>query len=95
MSSHPNRSKHKSIGGRLRSAKTRPRRREILTEWRHNWYDDQMDIVAQLERAIGRMDYDALCIATGQLRAVTEKRFLGLDSVIRRLTEDPDDAAET
>jgi hypothetical protein len=59
-----------------------------VTDWAFDWRRDQMDIVEQLEDAIKTMDYDAFCSATGQLKAVTEKRFTGLQTVLDRLIDD-------
>ena len=77
----------RSISERLRRAKTPEAMFVTITDWSADWRADQEDIVAQHEEAIQTMDYDALCSATGQLKAVTEKRFTGLAGVIRRLTD--------
>lgn len=83
--------KHRSIGQRLKSARSPEALHATLADWAADWRRDQMDILRQLELAIGddpeAIDYDALCSATGQLRSVTEKRFEGLVGVIRRLTD--------
>lgn len=85
--------KHRSIGERLRKARSPEARRQLLTDWAANWRADQMDIVRQLEDAIRAADHDALCSATGQLKAVTEKRFEGLTNLLRKLSsEDTPDA---
>lgn len=81
---------HRSIKDRIRRAKSNEVRREVLTDWAANWRSDQEDIVRQFERAVSRRDYDALASLTGQLKAVTEKRFEGLASVIDALTEADD-----
>lgn len=63
----------------------------LLRDWSQGWRRDQEDIVRQFERALQTMDYGALCSATGQLKAVTDKLFSGLDSVIKHITtEEPD-----
>jgi hypothetical protein len=42
---------------------------------------ETMQVFARLERAIQRNDYDELCIATGQLKAVMQKHFAALPNV--------------
>lgn len=83
--------KRRSIGERLKSARSPEAISATVTDWAADWRRDQMDIVRQLEQAIGddpaAMDWDDLCSATGQLKSVTEKRFDGLAGVIRRLTD--------
>lgn len=81
--------KRRSIGERLKSARSSEAIRETVTDWAADWRRDQMDIVRQFERAVQAMDYDALCSATGQLKSVTEKRFEGLAGIVRRLTSQP------
>jgi len=58
---------------------------EIVTDWATSWENDQMQLIKQLEAAIRSNDFDALCIATGQLKAVTQKRFEGFASIIEDL----------
>ena len=86
-----NLSKRRSIGERLKAARSPEARLETVTDWVADWRRDQMDIVRQLEQAIGddpaAMDWDDLSSATGQLRSVTERRFEGLAGLVRRLTE--------
>jgi len=57
-----------------------------------------MGLIYDLEQGIQRQDYDLLCRATGQLKAVAEKRFKALPNVLTRfITPEPapvDDAAK-
>lgn len=82
--------KRRSIGERLKSARSPDAKRKAVTDWSRDWQRDQEDIVRQLETALRTNDYDAMCSATGQLKAVTEKRFTGLAGVLRRLTDQPE-----
>jgi hypothetical protein len=77
---------HRSIRERLERAKSPAAKRETAYDWALSWREDQTDIVRQLQRAIEADDYDGLCRATGQLKEVTAKRFVGLASVIEGLT---------
>ncbi len=80
-------SQHRSIATRLSRAKSPQAREALLKDWVANWREDQFDIIRQFEQAIGTMDYDAFCIATGELKAVTEKRFPALENVLKKLQE--------
>lgn len=75
-------SKHRSIGERLRRAKTPEARQETLQAWVKNWEQDQQEIVSQFENGVSQRDWDALASATGQLKAVTQKRMIALRGVI-------------
>lgn len=77
--------KHRSISERLARAKSPEARASVLSDWVSNWRDDQLDIVRQLEQAIQTMDYNAFCSATGQLKAVTEKRLDALQKIFEKL----------
>jgi hypothetical protein len=77
----------KSISQQLRQYTTLARRQKVLAEWITSWQQDQFDLIKQLEQAIKTDNYDNLCIATGQLKEVTLKRFEGLNNVIKILLE--------
>ena len=79
--------KHRSIGERLDRARSPEAIRETLRDWVANWHDDQKNIVAQFEYGTSHMDSDVLATATGQLKAVTQKRFEALAKIIERLTQ--------
>lgn len=74
--------KHRSIGERLNRAGTQELRIQIAKDWANNWQQDQEAVIAQLEQAIQNNDHDALCQATGQLKALTQKRFTAIENVI-------------
>lgn len=78
-------SQHRSISQRLAKAKSPETKREVVNDWIANWYKEQLSLIAQIEKAINHDDYDQLCIATGQLKAATEKRFTALPKVIQAL----------
>lgn len=79
--------KHKSIGDRLRRAKSADVKAEVARDWATNWQREHDDLVAQLERAVSSMDYDALCSITGQIKAVGIKRHGALPRVMAALQE--------
>jgi len=79
--------KHKSISQRLAKAGSLATKREIGHDWSANWQQEQKRLIHKLEQAISADDYAQLCIITGQLKAVTEKRFSALPKVIEKLTE--------
>lgn len=79
--------KHRSINQRLARAKSLDTKREILSDWSENWKAEQLTLVQRLEKAIGNDDFDELCIVVGQLKAVTDKRFLALPKIFSKLTE--------
>lgn len=79
--------KHRSISERLHRAKSPEARAAVLEAWVRNWEHDQMDILAQIEAGIRHMDRDTLISSAGQLRAITDKRMVGLRNVLRIMTE--------
>jgi hypothetical protein len=86
MSSNQSTTQHRSITQRLQRAKSPEARRAVVTDWAANWRNEQMGLIRDLERALKADDYDQLCIATGQLKAVSEKRLSGLACVVDALT---------
>lgn len=61
-------------------------KREILNDWSASWSSEQLTLIKRIESAIRSDDYDELCVACGQLKAVTEKRFAALPKIFDRLT---------
>jgi diphthamide synthase subunit DPH2 len=78
----------KSISQRLSNAKELQTKQEIALDWSANWQQEQAKLIMRLEHAIKTDDYDELCIVTGELKAVTLKRFEALPNVIKLLTLD-------
>ena len=81
-------SKHRSIGERLRKAKTLAARVETATDWALNWQEDHDATLLNLEMAVSRRDWDAAARSTGQLKAMAEKRFPALHKVIDALSDE-------
>jgi len=79
--------KHRSISQRLARAKSLDTKKEIALDWAKNWQHEQCKLITQLGMAVKNDDYDQLCIVTGQLKAVAEKRFSALPNVIANLSE--------
>jgi hypothetical protein len=72
----------------MRSAKSLDVKNEIAVDWAKNWQRDVDDIIRQLEGALVSRDHGRLCSAVGQLKEMSRKRFMGLDTVIKHLAED-------
>lgn len=83
--------RHLSIGQKLKRAKTVEAKRATAIEWSQGWQEEHERLVQMLERSIQTNDYDLVCRATGQLKAVGKKRFDALPRVIQNLTELPED----
>lgn len=79
--------KHRSISQRLNKAKSPEARKEVLADWAKSWEKETIELIRKLEQAIKTMDYDQLCINTGQLKAVAQKRFKALPNIFVRLAE--------
>lgn len=77
--------KHRSISQRLDRAKSFESKKSILLDWSDAWEDETRQLIRNLEQAINTMDYDKLCINTGQLKAVAEKHFTALPRIFERL----------
>lgn len=78
--------RYRSIGERLRQAKSPEARQATVSSWSAAWQREQEDILRQLDAAIDVMDRSELRSAAGQLHEVTSKRFVGLQTVLRKLT---------
>lgn len=78
--------KRRSIGERLNRAKSPEVKQEVARDWASDWDREQKSLIAQLEQAVKNDDYDKMCIVTGQLKAVTEKRFKALPNVIAKIS---------
>lgn len=79
--------KNRSIAQRIDRAKGKDAVREIAMDWAGTWQKEQESVVERLGKSISEDDFDAQCIAAGELKTITEKRFAGLRSMIERLTE--------
>lgn len=74
---------HRSISQKLKRAKSVASKTATVEEWALYWQTEQTFLIEQLEQAINKDDYDALCRTTGQLKVVTLKRFIALSSVLK------------
>lgn len=77
---------HRSISQRLAKAKALETKKEVALDWAANWAQEQDGLVKQLEAAVAKDDYDQLCRVTGQIKAVSQKRFEALPKVIHAIT---------
>lgn len=84
--------KHKSIKARLHSARSLETRAEVLSDWLNNWHDDQKSILRLLETGITSQDMTTVIQATKQLKVITDKRFVGLKTVLSKLQDGQNDA---
>lgn len=86
--------KHRSIGERLRRAKSPEARAETLAAWVDNWEQDQIAVVELIEEGVRTMDPDLLQPGAGQLRALTTKRMQALRNVLALLSGQHDKARQ-
>lgn len=78
---------HRSISQRLQKAKSKESKQITALDWAANWQSEYSGLIYHLEQAIKNDNYDEFCIATGQLKAIGLKRFTGLQSVIKLLSD--------
>ena len=75
----------KTVTERMRRAKSSDDRIKIITEWLDAWKDEQTKLCERLSLAIDIHDFDEACIVNGQLRAVTDKKFVALYNMLHVL----------
>ena len=75
----------KTVTERMRRAKSNDDRLIIITEWLDAWYREQSKLCERLSLAINIHDFDEACIVNGQLRAVTDKKFVALYNMLHIL----------
>lgn len=80
--------KHKSIGERLRKAKSLDVRREIGLEWAADCIEEHELALSAVERAIRLGDIRAVAVAVARMREHTEKRLRALPNVIQKLADE-------
>ena len=80
-------SKRLSISQRLKKARSPKARAEVLNDWVADWEEAQWHLLEQIEEALRTRNYDAACIAAGAFKNQIEKRFDGLEVVLRVLQE--------
>jgi len=81
--------KHLSISQRLSKARSPKARAEVLADWVADWEDAQWHLLERLEDALRTGDYSTVFFALGTFKAQIEKRFDGLETVLRVLQEPP------
>lgn len=79
--------KNKSISVRLKKVSTYETQEKILKDWREGWRKDQLLTIIRLRRAAEEDDHSEIMHMIDQLMGLTEKRFTGLESVLRILSE--------
>lgn len=77
--------KRRTITQHIRRARSKERLLELAEKWINDWEAEQTGLIDRLGNAVARDDYDEECICTGQLRAITEKRFNGLKNSAREI----------
>ena len=82
--------KTRSISQRIEKAKYTDRKCEVIQDWASYWEEEQFELITQLEQAIKNDDYDLLCRTTGQLKAVSDKKFDGLSNALEKLRQSID-----
>lgn len=81
---------HRSVAQRLKRAKSSQVKQNIALDWATNWHKEQAELINRLGNAISTDNYDDLCIAAGQLKAVTDKRFAALPNILNSLSQSED-----
>lgn len=80
---------HKSLGIRLKQAKTYQAQKNALTEWSKSWQSDQEETIDKIKTAAARRDTDEVLRILNQLKGITTKRFDALNNMINFVC-DPD-----
>lgn len=83
---------NRSISQRIKRAKSIETKREIIGDWANSWKNEQCSLIIRLGQAVKDNDYDELCIVTGELSAVTKKKFDALPNVFNLLMQAKDNA---
>ena len=78
---------HKSIGPRLKKAKTYETQSEVLADWVENWKTDQLETIRKLKWAVVRNDKEKAMQIIGQLEGLSDKRFGALENVLKTLSD--------
>ncbi|XID91024.1 hypothetical protein ACF3MZ_21230 [Paenibacillaceae bacterium WGS1546] len=78
---------HKSVGQRIKSARSRIALASLLRDWSQEWENGHRDTMAALDAAIDRRDWDSVERAARQLYALHDKKFASLPGVVRKAVE--------
>lgn len=85
---------NRSISQRLRKTRKKEILQEIVEDWSNAWQTEQSGLIDRLGSAIEKDDFDEQCITLGELRAVTNKRFIGLKNAWKEIIERIDDQTD-
>ena len=77
--------KHRSISERLARAASIDVKREIARDWAANWRADHDTTILAAGRALAAGDLDETGRRLGQLKALHDKAFVGLQAVLEDL----------
>lgn len=78
----------RAIGERMKRAGSLAVRREIAHDWAANWQRDHIETLAKIERLVGLGRASDAGQYIGQLKALSEKGFRGLETVIEALSDE-------
>ena len=83
--------KGRTIGQRMAKTRKTAIHKEIVKDWLIDWQSEQTALVESLLRAVelssfaNAQDFHEFRSAVNQLSAVTEKKFMGLETIHRNL----------
>jgi len=73
------------INDRLKRAKSAESKAATIKGWLNKWVREQNQLIADLEQAVSHDDYDATCIALGQLKMVLSKKMTALPNIFEQI----------
>lgn len=80
--------KRRSVGDRMRSAKSPELRLDIAHAWADEWHTEYVDLVDELKYAIDSRDMDKLRMTLAALRTLTEQKHIALHRIFNVLARD-------
>lgn len=86
ISNSSGKKKNKSVGQRLKQAKSYQKQEEVLLDWAENWKNDQEDTIYKLRQAAWDDDHGEIMHMIDQLIGMTEKRFTALNNVVKTVS---------
>jgi len=81
---------HRSINQRIMRAKSPEAKEQTLLAWADEWQTEQMQLLNRLGKAVEKGDYDSECIITGELKAMSIKKFAALPKLLMTLVRNDD-----
>lgn len=79
--------KHKSIGQRLGGVHTYEGQFKILSDWKNAWESDFNNTVRMIENELKAGRVGAAMVLVHQLKSLSEKKFIGLGTVIKKVSD--------